>query len=57
MKILNSITELSRFFPYSESRFMRELEVSREFENWCEAFEFDFDSLDANLLPIPRHAY
>ena len=47
MKILNSITEFSRFFPYSESRFMRELEVSREFENWCEAFDFDFDSLDA----------
>lgn len=42
-----SITELSRFFPYSESRFMRELEVSREFNSWCEAFEFDFDSLDA----------
>ena len=42
-----SITELSRFFPYSESRFMRELEVSREFENWREAFDFDFDSLDA----------
>ena len=42
-----SITDLSRFFPYSESRFMRELEVSREFENWREAFDFDFDSLDA----------
>ena len=42
-----SITELSRFFPYSESRFMRELEVSREFNSWREAFDFDFDSLDA----------
>ena len=42
-----SITELSRFFPYSESRFMRELEVSSEFNSWREAFDFDFDSLDA----------
>ena len=42
-----SITELSRFFPYSESRFMRELEVSREFNSWRDAFDFDFDSLDA----------
>ena len=42
-----SITELSRFFPYSESRFMRKLEVSREFNSWREAFDFDFDSLDA----------
>ena len=42
-----SITDLSRFFPYSEARFMRELEVSREFNSWREAFDFDFDSLDA----------
>lgn len=37
-----SITELSRFFPYSESRFMARLEVSPKFPSWEAAFNFQF---------------
>jgi hypothetical protein len=33
-----SMTNLSRFFPYSEAQFMARLEVSPEYPTWEEAF-------------------
>lgn len=37
-----SITDLSRFFPYSEARFMARLEVSPEYPTWEDAFNHTF---------------
>lgn len=37
-----SVTDLSRFFPYSEARFMARLEVSPEFPAWEAAFNHVF---------------
>lgn len=37
-----SITDLSRFFPYSEARFMARLEVSPEYPTWEAAFNHTF---------------
>lgn len=36
------ISDLSRFFPYSEARFMARLEVSPEYKTWEDAFAHDF---------------
>ena len=37
-----SVSDLSRFFPYSESRFMARLEVSPEYPSWEDAFNHSF---------------
>ncbi len=37
-----SITDLSRFFPYSEAQFMARLEVSPEYPTWEDAFNHSF---------------
>jgi hypothetical protein len=37
-----SVSELSRLYPASEARYMRRLEVSPEFEQWDDAFGFNF---------------
>jgi len=37
-----SISDLSRFFPYSEARFMARIEVSPEYSTWEEAFYHSF---------------
>lgn len=40
-----TVPDLSRFFPYSESRFMRKVQVSPEFDTWAEAFDFVFEDV------------
>ena len=37
-----SLSDVSRFFPYSESGKMAKLQVSPEFNTWEEAFEYSF---------------
>jgi hypothetical protein len=37
-----SITDLSRFFPYSEAPLMARLEVSPEYPTWEDAFNHSF---------------
>ncbi len=37
-----SISEVSRLFPVSESRFMSKIQTSPEFLSWDEAFAYEF---------------
>ena len=39
----SSVSELSRFFPYSEASKMARIQVSPEFDTWEEAFNFTFE--------------
>ena len=41
----SSISELSRFFPYSEASKMARIQVSPEFNTWEEAFDFVFEDI------------
>ena len=38
-----SLADVSRLFPYSESRFMAQLETSPEYPSWDAAFAHSFD--------------
>jgi hypothetical protein len=37
-----SISDLSRFYPYSEARFMARIEVSPTYPTWETAFDHEF---------------
>ena len=38
-----NVADLSRLFPYSESRFMAKVETSPEYATWDDAFAHSFD--------------
>lgn len=41
----SSVSELSRFFPYSEASKMARIQVSPKFNTWEEAFEYQFEDV------------
>ena len=40
-----SLSDISRFFPYSESGKMAKIQYSPEFNTWLEAFEYSFPEI------------
>ena len=40
-----SLSDVSRFFPYSEAGKMAKVQYSPEFNTWIEAFEYSFPEI------------